>query len=520
MTIQHILPYTYFPQTASPSPVTGCTRYIPLNEKGEIVINISAVVRESFNQQRVPSNRLQALTYFASDILEICTGCYLPFRYRRVNCESVIALGVENTDEALESALAERRQQFHSYYDCVAVHENHETVAAPPLDKDLIRKIQQVLHTHLILNISEPVLEQLVTAYYQGLEFQKGRGQHTITVSSKSPFFRNIHQIAKQMQKTSSKLIASASVRVYPAGSATICLPFQRKIRGGSKILTKEIYISNEGYISLAMRSKITKGLRSNPTLSLFKKTIFSLRNIHSTRILKPLIAFSSPNKKAESIALAYSQDAFSYLWPFHQFLIDPSEKTLFKYAEILNRPLLKQLEEVVKIMVEVTEGVRDLHLQNILHNDIKPANILLSQDELSLLSAVLTDLDFSCSIEEGNEGFFSLGTKGYVDPDIVKRNFSTDLFALSKTFWMDTDSSQVCFMDCIETLQYLAQQKNEVEVAHLLYILKKSLMALCDQMQNGICSTKSVPTVDITYVHKKLLVMKSYIDDVKETQI
>jgi eukaryotic-like serine/threonine-protein kinase len=78
------------------------------------------------------------------------------------------------------------------------------------------------------------------------------------------------------------------------------------------------------------------------------------------------------------------------------------SVRTLFNPENFVAAPL------AVKVVTEVLEGLEYLHDQGILHNDIKPSNILLS----STSEALLTDYGISCELS-GNAS--AVATSAYV---------------------------------------------------------------------------------------------------------
>jgi serine/threonine protein kinase len=89
-------------------------------------------------------------------------------------------------------------------------------------------------------------------------------------------------------------------------------------------------------------------------------------------------------------------------------------------------------LEKTLKILKGTLEGLVQLQKCGIVHRDIKPDNILLSEGDISLItskSVKICDFGLAARVDQNNPIFGSCGTPGYVAPELVKqRNIETKI--------------------------------------------------------------------------------------------
>jgi len=84
-----------------------------------------------------------------------------------------------------------------------------------------------------------------------------------------------------------------------------------------------------------------------------------------------------------------------------------------------------------VKMALDVARGVEYIHNQEVVHRDLKSANLLLDQS----LRLKIGDFGISISHQEGLERFETVGTSGWVAPEVAKGqgyHFSSDIFSVS----------------------------------------------------------------------------------------
>ena len=75
-------------------------------------------------------------------------------------------------------------------------------------------------------------------------------------------------------------------------------------------------------------------------------------------------------------------------------------------------RPLSKS--EAEKILLQMCDGLKELHERKIIHRDIKPSNLILQGDKIRLI-----DFDAARIFKDGKEADTNLlGTKGYAPPE------------------------------------------------------------------------------------------------------
>jgi serine/threonine protein kinase len=114
---------------------------------------------------------------------------------------------------------------------------------------------------------------------------------------------------------------------------------------------------------------------------------------------------------------------------------------------ELTNDSTLKNTESLTttvyfiasRIFIQILEGVNYLHKRNLIHQDLKPANILLKKDEAKGFRVKIADFglaaihDFSDKSHTGDKG-----TVKYMAPEVINsRKYSTkaDIFSLGVIF-------------------------------------------------------------------------------------
>lgn len=87
-----------------------------------------------------------------------------------------------------------------------------------------------------------------------------------------------------------------------------------------------------------------------------------------------------------------------------------------------------------------IEEAIRQLHALGLVHNDINPANVMITEDD----RPVLIDFDSSCA--PGTALDRAKRTYGWFNPDVRVSRESNDLDALAElSVWL-TGSSPGCF--------------------------------------------------------------------------
>ena len=100
--------------------------------------------------------------------------------------------------------------------------------------------------------------------------------------------------------------------------------------------------------------------------------------------------------------------------------------------ARLERRQFLSE-EEARAILLQMCDGLAELHAQNIIHRDIKPSNMILQGDRVRLI-----DFDAARIFKDGKEEDTNLlGTKGYAPPEQFgygQTDQRSDIYALGVT--------------------------------------------------------------------------------------
>lgn len=113
-------------------------------------------------------------------------------------------------------------------------------------------------------------------------------------------------------------------------------------------------------------------------------------------------------------------------------------ENNPFLVYELINGRIVKEVldergsfsnEETINYILQLLDGVREIHSHNILHNDLKPDNLMLSID------GAIKIVDFGIA-SHSDEGKFEnlIGSAYYLDPEVViKKEFTvqSDIYSL-----------------------------------------------------------------------------------------
>ncbi len=96
------------------------------------------------------------------------------------------------------------------------------------------------------------------------------------------------------------------------------------------------------------------------------------------------------------------------------------------------------ELEEILRIVMQVAVGLAAAHQQGLVHRDIKPANILL---EHGLERALITDFGLARAVDDANltNSGFHAGTPQYMSPEQVAGqtvDCSSDLYSLGSVLY------------------------------------------------------------------------------------
>ncbi|CAN5183369.1 hypothetical protein BH09BAC2_BH09BAC2_12610 [soil metagenome] len=92
---------------------------------------------------------------------------------------------------------------------------------------------------------------------------------------------------------------------------------------------------------------------------------------------------------------------------------------------------------ELKKLLIDILEGLKYLHSQDIIHRDIKPQNILLGRDKQNKLIAKIADFGISKAVDSQNtSSSVLLGTVEYMAPE----QFNPERYGINKKISKNID--------------------------------------------------------------------------------
>ncbi|KAJ6248969.1 f-box only protein [Anaeramoeba flamelloides] len=107
--------------------------------------------------------------------------------------------------------------------------------------------------------------------------------------------------------------------------------------------------------------------------------------------------------------------------------------------SQIIHNPkIVLTLTEIIDIAKQITLGLRYLHSQKILHRDLKPDNILITEDDSKIVPKII---DFGSSKRKTDQSSIRTlcGTPQYIAPEIVRsENYSypADIYSFGILLW------------------------------------------------------------------------------------
>jgi len=112
-----------------------------------------------------------------------------------------------------------------------------------------------------------------------------------------------------------------------------------------------------------------------------------------------------------------------------YQWLSDKDVSWVMEYVDGKPVSALKfttrsDLDEILKAMIQVCNGLIALHSRNIIHRDLKPQNILIDQDKI----VKITDFDFVKTEQTGKQISQFVGTPYYASPEHFISSYDLDI--------------------------------------------------------------------------------------------
>ncbi len=156
-------------------------------------------------------------------------------------------------------------------------------------------------------------------------------------------------------------------------------------------------------------------------------------------------------------IVSIYSVDS----WREIPYLVMPylEEGTLHNLAT--SRKL--DLDEVLAVACQVTEGLAVAHARGLVHRDVKPSNVLLQR---GLSEVVLSDFGLARELQDSarTQSMLLAGTPQFMSPEQVlgyPLDTRSDLFSLgSLIYWLVSGQSPFASSTCYATLNNIAQNQ------------------------------------------------------------
>lgn len=106
--------------------------------------------------------------------------------------------------------------------------------------------------------------------------------------------------------------------------------------------------------------------------------------------------------------------------------------------------------DDAIQVMIQLVDAVAYMHSKNIMHRDLKLANILTSDDKKIVK---IVDFGLATKADDVPYIFNRCGTPGYVAPEVFNAKDGTkydvicDVFSLGVIFFMMYDHSQASFI-------------------------------------------------------------------------
>lgn len=486
--------------------------YVTLDREGNLLDRIIVTIDISYRAPKVPRNAMQSMAFQAMHIFE-SFGCPCPRRYE-IKRESLSRefSGI-NFPHAIKEHLRDLRRSYPRDVHSEVVSTTALSLEAPePPTEELIKRMQAAAERAYGVRPSDSELQALLIARSQALKARRHStlASSVLCVSSKSPYFSGINSQIKtanmSQEETEGPLSTLASVRVYPDGSSSLSLPRCQKFIGGLKVVPAEIYLSPDETTILAMRrNKSGKTHRSEDDLTTLSKGTGRTLPLSSPYLVTPLFVILHPKHGMEFLSPHCRGELFN-LFRGHYDLSrgEPDESNAFT-PWILSTPIDRQLDALLNNMAHIVKAMQYLQENDLLHNDLKPENIMIDEDGV----AKLIDFDFMQTKEEGSRGC-NKGTLTHVIPGYTKRNLRSELYALAQTFWYTkAEFFSSSFMLAFDSLHRIAYRNENRPQARRIARITRQIKELHNLLIRGTSPDTSYTPPSFAEILSRIETMK-----------
>ncbi len=158
------------------------------------------------------------------------------------------------------------------------------------------------------------------------------------------------------------------------------------------------------------------------------------LRHPHIVTMYEQGEIEARPATRPTSLQSAAHPSAPSTLWMTMQYIDGPPSSVL-----IPRGPAEPNIEAIIRVSTQIAEALDSAHAQDVLHRDVKPANILLASDTRD---AFLTDFGIAQLVDDAKPLAHNgrvQGSIAYAAPELLQAQQlspATDLYALACTMF------------------------------------------------------------------------------------
>ena len=159
----------------------------------------------------------------------------------------------------------------------------------------------------------------------------------------------------------------------------------------------------------------------------------------------------------------------------FRYIAVELCNATLADYTEGPLANNLRQQVYVLDVLHQATSGLMHLHSLNIVHRDIKPQNVLISQpDNHNRVRAMISDFGLCKKLNFGKASFSRrsgvTGTEGWIAPEMIRGHRTTtavDIFSLGCVFYYVISKGHHPFGENMKRQANILA--NDYDLSHLL---------------------------------------------------